>query len=132
MKNRFKLLAVASSVAFLFAGISPAVAEMSAAELDRLGKDLTPSGAEKAGNKEGTIPAWSGGLTQPPAGWRPEMGYINPFKDEKPILTINAQNVEQHKDKLSAGTVAMIKKFPTFFVNLYPTHRTFANPQAVG
>ncbi|PKO90558.1 MAG: DUF1329 domain-containing protein [Betaproteobacteria bacterium HGW-Betaproteobacteria-12] len=131
MNKRFKLLAAATSMAFMVAGIAPAIAEMSAAELDRLGKDLTPSGAEKAGNKEGTIPAWTGGLTQPPAGWKPEMGYINPFKDEKPILTINAQNVEQHKDKLSAGTVAMIKKFPTFSVNVYPTHRTFANPQAV-
>ena len=29
-------------------------------DASRLGKDLTPSGAEKAGNKDGTIPAWTG------------------------------------------------------------------------
>lgn len=125
-----KLFAAASSVALMIAAF-PAQAEMSAADLDRLGKDLTPSGAEKAGNKEGTIPAWDGGLTKPPAGWTPEKGYTDPFKDEKPLLVIDAKNVDQHKDKLSAGTVAMIKKFPTFHVNVYKTHRTFANPQSV-
>jgi hypothetical protein len=29
-------------------------------EAERLGKDLTPVGAEKAGNKDGSIPAWPG------------------------------------------------------------------------
>jgi len=38
--------------------VVPALAEMSPADVDRLGKDLTPSGAERAGNKDGTIPAW--------------------------------------------------------------------------
>ncbi len=131
MKNSFKLMAAASSVALLLAGMSPAIAEMSAADLDRLGKDLTPNGAEKAGNKEGTIPAWDGGLTKPPAGWKPEMGYIDPFKDEKPLFTITAANAEQYKDKLSAGMMAMLKKYPTFHMNVYPTHRTFANPPEV-
>ena len=35
---------------------------------ERLGKDLTPVGAIKAGNKDGSIPAWDGGLTKPVAG----------------------------------------------------------------
>ena len=39
-----------------------AVGEQEAA---RLGKDLTPVGAEKAGNKDGTIPAWTGGIRVP-------------------------------------------------------------------
>src|SRR3981081_1669546 len=37
-------------------------------EADHLGKDLTAFGAEKAGNANGTIPAWEGGDTQLP-GW---------------------------------------------------------------
>jgi hypothetical protein len=127
----FKTLAVSSALMLLTGGLPPAVAEMSAAELARLGKELTPSGAELAGNKDGSIPAWDGGLTKPPAGWKPEMGYVDPFKDEKPLFRIDARNVEQYKDKLSAGTLAMIKKYPTFYLNVYPTHRTFANPQAV-
>ncbi len=129
--NKRKLIAVACSVTVLLAGMSPARAELAPAELERLGKDLTPSGAERAGNKDGSIPAWTGGLTKPPAGWKPEQGYVDPFKDEKPILVITATNVEQHKDKLSAGTIAMFKKFPGYRVNVYRTHRTFANPQAI-
>jgi hypothetical protein len=106
-------------------------AEMDAAQLERLGKDLTPNGAEMAGNKDGTIPAWTGGLSKPPAGWKPEQGYADPFKDEKPILKIDAKNVDQYKDKLSAGLVAMVKKSPTFYLNVYPSHRTFAQPAAI-
>ena len=45
----------------------PAMAAVSADEAARIGKDLTPLGGEKAGNKEGTIPAWDGGITKPPA-----------------------------------------------------------------
>jgi hypothetical protein len=126
-----KVMVAAVSCAVMMFGASTAMAEMSAADLDRLGKDLTPTGAIKAGNKEGTIPSWEGGLTKPPAAWTPEMGYIDPFKDEKPLFTITAQNAEQYKDKLSAGMIAMMKKYPSFVMHVYPTHRTFANPQEV-
>ena len=47
---------------------STAWAKVSADEAARLGKDLTPLGAEKAGNAEGTIPAWDGGLKGIPEG----------------------------------------------------------------
>jgi hypothetical protein len=104
---------------------------MSAAELDRLGKDLTPSGAERAGNKDQTIPAWTGGMTKPPVGWKPEMGYIDPFKDEKPLFVITGQNADKYKDKLTPGLLAMLKKYPNLSVPVYPTHRTFALPEAV-
>jgi hypothetical protein len=33
-------------------------------EIAKLGHDMTPVGAEKAGNKDNTIPAWDGGLTK--------------------------------------------------------------------
>ena len=34
------------------------MAAVSAAEADKLGTSLTPMGAEKAGNADGSIPAW--------------------------------------------------------------------------
>jgi len=108
-----------------------AYAEMDATQLARLGADLTPNGAETAGNKEGTIPTWTGGLTKPPAGWKPEQGYVDPFKEEKPLLRIDAKNLEEHKDKLSPGLQALIKKYPTFYLNVYPSHRTFAQPKEI-
>ena len=129
MKSSIKTLAAAlSAVAF----VSTAYAEMTAAEVDRLGKDLTPFGAEKAGSKDGSIPAWDGGLSKPPAGWAPEQGYVDPFASEKPLFVITAQNMEQYKDKLSPGLMAMMKKYPgTFNVPVYPSHRTYAVPQSV-
>jgi len=55
------------ALAFAAAAIAaPAAAELSAADVAKLGTTLTPMGAEKAGNAAGTIPAWDGGIT--PAG----------------------------------------------------------------
>lgn len=112
-------------------GTPTARADMDATQLARLGADLTPNGAETAANKEGTIPAWTGGLTKPPAGWKPEMGYADPYKDDKPILKIDAKNIDQHKDKVSPGLQAMIKKYPSFYLNVYPTRRSFAQPKEI-
>ncbi len=105
-----------------------------AAERDfsRLGKDLTPIGAERAGNADGTIPAWEGGLTQPPAGWTREQGYVDPFPDDKPLFTITAANAAQHAAKLTPGTQALLKKYPgTYRMNVYQTRRTAALPKDV-
>jgi hypothetical protein len=105
-----------------------------AAERDfsRLGRDLTPVGAERAGNADGTIPAWEGGLTQPPAGWNPQQGYVDPFADDKPLFTITAANAAQHTDKLTPGMQALLKKYPQHFrMNVYPTRRTAALPRDV-
>ena len=124
MKLQLQLIAGACCVLFS----ASVLAALSAAEADSLGKTLTPSGAEKSGNKEGTIPAWTGGLTKPPAGWTAEQGYIDPFADEKPTLTINAANADQYKDKLSAGQMALLKKYPQFTMPIYPSHRSAALP----
>ena len=108
-----------------FAGASPE-------EIAKLGNELTPVGAIKAGNADGTIPAWDGGMTEPPAGWTPEQGYIDPFAGEKPLFVIDASNYEQYEDKLNAGMIAMMKQYPdTFKLPVYKSHRTFAYPQAV-
>jgi hypothetical protein len=130
MKPIITMLTVTAAAALLTA-THPALAAISADEAERLGKDLTPMGAEKAGNKAGTIPAWDGGLSKAPAGFDPAKGYIDPYPDEKPLFTITAQNVDQHKDKLSVGMLAMFKKYPAYRINVYPSHRTFAQPKEV-
>lgn len=109
----------------------PAWAGVSAQEAAKLKSELTPFGAEKAGNKEGTIPAWTGGFTGTIAGETPgKRG--DPFKDEKPLLTITAQNMAQHQDKLTDGVQAMLRKYPeSYKVNVYKTHRTAVAPQWV-
>ena len=42
-----------------------ASAKATAGDAAKLGKELTPIGAEKAGNQGGTIPAWTGGEAPP-------------------------------------------------------------------
>ncbi len=129
IKKSFAQSLLAASIGLLMAG--SALAEMSAKEAERLGKDLTPIGAEKAGNKDGSIPAWDGGITKAPAGFDAAKGYINPFASEKPLYTITAANAAQYKDKLPPGTMEMLKRYPSFKLNVYPSHRTAAYPQKV-
>ncbi len=117
--------------AFLVAFSAGADAKLTAAEADRLGKDLTPVGADPAGNKEGTIPPWTGGLTKAPAGWVRDNGYADPFADEKPLFTITAQNAEQYRNYLSPGLLALFKKVAAFKMPVYPSHRTAVFPKDV-
>jgi len=108
-----------------------AQAAMSTADVERLGKDLTPMGAEKAGSADGSIPVWEGGIGKPPAGFDPKAGYLDPFAAEKPSLTITAANMAQYKDKLAPGQMEMLKRYPTYKLNVYPSHRTTAYPQSM-
>lgn len=107
-------------------------AGVSADDAARLKASLTPLGAEKAGNKDGSIPAWTGGYTTPIPGDKPGGRRGDPFKDDKPLYTINAGNAGQHAERLTDGTRAMLKKYPeSFRVDVYPTRRTAAAPQWV-
>src|SRR5512139_3438879 len=130
MKTMTKILASAVAAALLGAA-APASAKLSDAEIARLGADLTPVGAEKAGNKDGTIPAWTGGLCSAPAGWSPAKGYVDPFAGDKVKFTITKANAAQYKDKLTPGTLAMLDKYDNFKMNVYETRRTACYPQAV-
>lgn len=109
----------------------PAGAAPTPAELERLDKDLTPVGAERAANKDGSIPAWTGGLTSAPAGFSPKTGYTDPYASDKPLFTITAQNADQYKERLSAGQLALLKKYPTLKLPVYPTRRSAAYPEKV-
>ncbi len=106
-------------------------AAITPAEANRLGQDLTPLGGEKAGNADGTIPAWDGGITTPPAGYKPGDHHPDPFAGEKPLFTITAANAGQYAEKLTAGQLALLKAYPDYSIPVYPTHRTASNPQRV-
>ncbi len=110
----------------------PSIAEISADDVARLGADLTPLGGEKAGNADGTIPAWEGGLTQPPSGYTPGGYYVDPYADDAIKFTINSGNAAEHSDKLTAGHKALLATYPeSFKLNVYPTHRSAAAPQHI-
>ena len=93
-----------------------------------LAQQTTPMGAERAGNAAGTIPAWDGGITKPVAGYQPGHYYPDPFASDRPTLTITGANADQYKANLSDGQVAMLKKYPTYKMMVYPTRRSAAFP----
>jgi hypothetical protein len=107
-------------------------AAVSSEEAAKLKTVLTPLGAERGGNKEGTIPSWDGGYTKVPAGYQSGTALADPFADEKPLYSISAKNMAQYSDKLSEGVKALLAKYPdSFRLDVYPTHRTAAAPQWV-
>ncbi|OLU23179.1 outer membrane lipoprotein-sorting protein [Pseudomonas sp. PA15(2017)] len=130
MKTTKRLLQTgALTLSLLATGVMAAV---SADEAGKLGNTLTPIGAEKAGNADGSIPAWTGGLPVN-AGAVDAGGFLaDPFPNEKPLFTITAQNVEQYKDKLTPGQYAMFKRYPeTYRMPVYTAHRTATVPDNI-
>ena len=108
------------------------MAAVSAEEAAKLGNSLTPLGGEMAGNADGSIPAWTGGL-KPSAGKADDRGFLdNPYAGEQPLFTITAQNMDQYKDKLTPGQQALFKRYPTTYkIPVYKTHRSASSPEVV-
>ena len=111
--------------------VSPVSAELSADDIARLGKDLTPLGGERAGNAAGTIPEWTGGITKPPAGYQLGDHHPDPYAGDKPLFVIDQSNLDQYRDKLSTGHQRMLELYPSFKLNVYPTRRSASAPQRV-
>jgi hypothetical protein len=126
-----KKISLAAGVMAAMLATTTALAGVPQEQADRLGKDLTPVGGDKAGNKAGTIPEWTGGLTAPPAALNFKKGqhHPNPFASEKPLYTVTAANMDQYKDVLTDGYKALLKTYPTYKMPVYPSHRTCALPE---
>jgi hypothetical protein len=128
---------VSPSRTFILAAVAaasiagPSIAAVSPDEAAKLKTTLTPLGAERAGNADGSIPAWTGGYTTGAPGWTADKVRPDPFADEKPLYSVTSQNADQYSDKLSEGVKAMLKKYPDWRIDVYPTHRTAAAPRYV-
>ncbi len=133
MKRRNFGMMAGGTAAVLSAGVPKAAraATVTAEQAATLKTTLTPMGAERAGNADGSIPAWTGGLTEVAAGWTEGMPQPDYFASDAALLTINASNVSQYNDMLPVGVVNMINKHSDFYVKVYPTHRTASAPQWV-
>ena len=107
-----------------------ASASVSADKASQLGKSLTPVGAEKAGNG-GAIPAWTGGISKPIAGYKTGMFHPDPYASDKVEFTITPANVAKYADQLSVGQKAMFAKYGTFKMNVFPTRRSAAMPERI-
>jgi hypothetical protein len=125
-----------ASLPALFLVLASAHAAITPQEAARLGADLTPLGGEKAGNAAGTIPAWDGGLNSAAKAGFPAYKsggrQPDPFPNEKPLFKIDASNMAQYDAQLTAGQKAMMKQYAgSYFMNVYPSHRTAAVPQRI-
>lgn len=107
---------------WLLLGISAAGGSLAASELP---PDLTPIGAERGASPDGRIPAWQGGLTAAQQRLESNGTPVDPYANERPLYEITAQNYRQYEDQLSAGQIALLKRFPeTMRLPVYPTHRS--------
>lgn len=126
------------AAALLLAGaawVGCACAAVSPQEAARLGADLTPMGAEKAGNTDGTIPEWTGGLKSAAVAGFPDYRtgehHPDPYANDKPLFTITAANLSQYAAKLTEGHKKLLQTYPDYKIVVYPTHRSAAQPQRI-
>ncbi|MFL9872900.1 DUF1329 domain-containing protein [Paraburkholderia megapolitana] len=93
---------------------------------------LTIAGAQMGASADDLIPSF-GGADTPIAGWSPGelRGDYWKFKDEKPLFTIDATNVDKYADKLSPGQLALFKQIKGYKMIVYPSHRNCAYPEWV-
>jgi hypothetical protein len=124
---KFRTSILGGLIAVAFAGVANAA--VTADEAAKLKTTLTPMGAERAGNKDGSIPEWNGGYTKAPAGYKSGDPRPDFFAGEKPLYSISAKNAAQYADKLTDGAKGLIQKYPNFRIDVYPTHRSAAAPQ---
>jgi len=128
-----KFAPVLATAALLLGG--SAWAAVSPQDAARLGADLTPMGAEKAANADGTIPEWSGGIkSAAEAGfpnYRTAEHHPDPFASDKPLFTITAANMSEYAAKLTEGHKRLLQTYPDYKLIVYPTHRSAAQPQRI-
>lgn len=120
------------SVAILALGMTASYAKVPESQVNRLGQDLTPVGAEKAGDGE-DIPAWTGGLNSIPSNVSYQEGdhLENPFPDDEPLYVVDGSNMDRYRKFLTPGQAAMLERYDDYRMKVFQTRRTCAYPQNV-
>lgn len=97
------------------------------------GDRWTPVGAVRAGNADGTIPPWRGGLTpeDAPEGYEPGQRPRDPYPQDSPRYVITSDNYQQYESLLSAGHRALFRRYDDYRMPVYPSRRSAAYPRAI-
>ena len=111
-----------------------ALAAISPEEAAKLGgPEYTETGALRAGNVDGSIPPFSERM--PPSAQAPRSAgkfrWGDPYEDEQPLYVIDAGNMERHADKLSVGQQLLLKRFPSYRIEVFPTKRHHMFPEHI-
>jgi len=126
-----KKLTLISAVSVALASMA-ATAAVTPEQAAQLGQELTPVGAQRSGNSDGSIPAWNNGITTAPAGYTTGDHHIDPFAGDKVLFTITKDNLAQYQDSLTPGQVKLFATYPdSFKMNIYPTRRSASMPTHV-
>jgi hypothetical protein len=126
-----KITLLTSALTFALASVG-ASAKISSQEATKLTGELTPMGAVRAANADGSIPAWNGGITTPPAGYKEGMHHPDPFSVDKVLYTVTNANKAQYKDLLTPGVSKMLATYPdTYKLDVYQSRRTASYPKYV-
>lgn len=126
-----KKLAFVLSAGLALTLSSVAQAKVTPEQAAKLENELTPIGAERAGNAAGTIPSWDGGITRVPSNYTKGAHHPDPYSEDKILFTIDSSNFKQYLSTLTNGQLAMFKKYPTYKINVYPTRRTASYPEKI-
>lgn len=123
---------VATVVLSLAAYCQTANAAVSVQQAEKLKGELTPLGAERAGNGS-DIPPWRGGVSVPTLDYKKAgQHHPNPYPQDKPLFIITAENKNQYKEHLTEGQMALFETYPdTFKMPIYKTRRSAAAPEWV-
>ena len=108
------------------------LAKVSEADANKLGTELTPLGGIKAANADGSIPAWDGGITKVPAGYKAGDYHPDPYPEDKVLFEITSANYKQYAEFLSEGQKKLFETYPSSFkMPVYPSRRSASSPQFV-
>lgn len=126
-----KIAILSGAMAFLIT--SGVQAKVSQEEAAKLGNELTPVGAVKKGNADGTIPAWApwpkegdpSGMDLTAENFPDTIGKL---LAEKPEFVITKANMDKYADKLTPGYKALFKLYPDYKMKVYKTHRNVGYP----
>ncbi|GGD52413.1 DUF1329 domain-containing protein [Lacimicrobium alkaliphilum] len=126
-----KLTLVATALSLVLS-TSLAQAKVSEAEAAKLGTELTPLGGNKSANADGSIPAWDGGITEPPAGYEVGDHHPDPYPGDEVLFEITASNMAEHAALLSEGQKKLFETYPdSFRIPVYKTRRSASAPEFV-
>ncbi len=129
MFRKAGLIAAAMTLAL---SSTTALAAVSQQEADKLGNSLTPLGGDASANADGSIPAYTGGITSAPAGYSVGDHHNNPFPEDKVLFEITSSNYKEYEEFLAPGQIKLFKTYPdTYRMPVYQSRRSASNPQFV-
>jgi len=124
-----KHYALATASLLLTLAAASASAKVAPQEAGALGKNLTQIGAEKDGNKDGTIPAWTPRAQE--GALKGEWPRDPKVDDDKPLFTITKANMAQYADKLTEGHKKLLSTYDSYKMNVYRSYRPVDWPKEI-